>query len=103
MFQAGPFYRYLQIFGVLFTGALESHLAEDAHFTDMGIPKEPTSDEKRAMLRRISARHGCSIGPSYRHGPSWTHFSDGTLQIIEPPHVIELRVRTGQVWNETAM
>ncbi|CAK9018115.1 Potassium voltage-gated channel subfamily H member 5 (Ether-a-go-go potassium channel 2) (rEAG2) (Voltage-gated potassium channel subunit Kv10.2) [Durusdinium trenchii] len=41
---AGPFYRYLQIFGVLFTGALESHLAEDAHFTDMGIPKEQVKE-----------------------------------------------------------
>ncbi|CAK9013526.1 Uncharacterized protein SCF082_LOCUS11971, partial [Durusdinium trenchii] len=54
MFQAGPFYRYLQIFGVLLTGALESLLAEDAHCTDLGLPKEQV---KELALRTAQFDH----------------------------------------------
>ncbi|CAK9013527.1 unnamed protein product, partial [Durusdinium trenchii] len=42
------------IFGVLLTGALESLLAEDAHCTDLGLPKEQV---KELALRTAQFDH----------------------------------------------
>ena len=83
MFQAGPFYRYLQIFGVLLTGALESLLAEDAHCTDLGLPKERFCGARANMEAAFQLGMG-RISARIRMGNR-----------IELPTVIELRV-TGQ-------